>query len=109
MDKSAVRISIVVGICLCAPLLFSKASNAEKVYCKNGEVVKGKVIYRSKNSLWLDHDLGSFGVSLDKIEKICNDDGSLSKFNYETVPVMIQRLIKEKKYSQAAFGRRHFA
>jgi tetratricopeptide (TPR) repeat protein len=82
---------------------FSEASfcYADKIYCKDGKVVYGTILCCTKGSIWVKHPSGSIGVNMDNIEKIENDDGTVSKFDYRFFYEMTQNYISEKKYSDA--------
>lgn len=74
---------------------------ADKVYCKDGRVVYGTILCRTKSSVWVKHDSGAVGVSLDSVEKIENEDGSISLCDYSLFYNIIQDSIAQKKYSDA--------
>jgi len=74
---------------------------AEKIYSKDGKVLYGSIIYRTKESVWLKHSSGAIGVSLDNVDRIENDDGSISKYDYRFLYNIIQDSVAKKKYSDA--------
>jgi Flp pilus assembly protein TadD len=82
--------SLVPGLCY-----------AEKICCKDGKVFYGTIIYRTKESVWIRHSSGAVGVSLDNIDRIENEDGSISKYDYRFLYNMIQDSVAKKKYSDA--------
>ena len=97
MKKFFILLNVLVFIFLIIPPL----CNAEKIYYKDGEIVYGKILYRSKGSVWIKHKLGSIGIDLQSIDRIENDDGSISKYDYESLVNMIQNYIRQKKYNKA--------
>jgi len=74
---------------------------ADKVYCKDGRVVYGTILCRTKGSVWVKHDAGAVGVSLDSIEKIENEDGSVSLYDYSFFYNIVRDSIVQKKYGDA--------
>ena len=74
---------------------------AEKIYCKDGKVLYGSIIYRTKGSVWLKHSSGAIGVNLDNIDRIENEDGSISRYDYRFLYNIIQDSVAKKKYSNA--------
>lgn len=74
---------------------------AEKICCKDGKVFYGTIIYRTKESVWIRHSSGAIGVSLDNIDRIENEDGSISRYDYRFLYNVIQDSVAKKKYSDA--------
>lgn len=74
---------------------------AEKIYCKDGRILCGSIIYRTKESLWLKHSSGAIGVNLDNIDRIENEDGSISRYDYRFLYNIIEDTVAKKKYSEA--------
>ena len=95
MKKSALFFTVFL---LAAPSL----CRAEKIYLSDGAVRNESIAYRDKNSLWIKHPDGVIGINLNRITKIENDDGSLSKYDYDNICKKIQQLVKEEKFSEAA-------
>lgn len=82
---------------------FPPCCGAEKIYYKDGQAVKGEVTSRGKGIIWVKSGDGmSVGVSTKKVKKIENDDGSVSKYDYEALEKTINRCIREAQYAEAA-------
>lgn len=82
---------------------FPPVCGAEKIYYKDGKVVNGTVTSRGKGTIWVEIGKGmSTGISTKKIKKIENDDGSISKYDYETLEKTILQDIKNAQYPEAA-------
>jgi len=88
-------------IALFLSLTASDFCYAEKIYCKDGKVVYGNIIYRTKSSIWVRHASGAVGVSLDNIDRIENDDGSISRYDYKFFYNATQDYVSQKNYSEA--------
>ncbi len=77
------------------------ACNAEKIYYKDGRILNEKITYRNRGVIWYKRSSGLAGINIKDIEKIENDDGFVSKYDYKTISRDIQSSIKEKKYDNA--------
>ena len=97
MHRNLILLNLLVLVFL-ARLSFS---NAETIYCKDAKVVKGKITYRSRHSVWLSNELGSLGIGMQNIDKIENDDGSISKYDLRTLYKKSQDYIEKGEYSEA--------
>ena len=86
---------------LILPVIFTCQSNAEKIYCKNGRILNEKIAYRNKGIVWYGQLSGRVGIDTKNIEKIENDDGSVSKYDYSVMGQKIQSSIKEGRYADA--------
>ena len=75
--------------------------HAETIYCKDGTVVRGKIQYRSMCSVWLKNNIGAFGISLTDVEKIINDDKTISKYDLRSLYKKSLAYIKEGNYAEA--------
>ncbi len=75
---------------------------AEKIYYKDGTTVTGQVIGRDKNSVWVKGSPKDTAINPDRIEKILNDDGSISKYDYGTILRTIENKVKSGNYNEAA-------
>ncbi|MDD4879342.1 MAG: glutamate--tRNA ligase [Candidatus Omnitrophica bacterium] len=75
---------------------------AEKIFYKNGTSATEQVIGRDKNSVWLKDPSGDITINPDRIEKILNDDGSISKYDYGTILKTIEEKVKAGSYGEAA-------
>ena len=64
--------AFAISLFILVPVVF-----AEKVYCKDGKIISGEIAYRTKNSIFLCQNNGSFGVAITNIDKIVNDDGTI--------------------------------
>lgn len=99
MQKIFVLITAFLIFLLALPSL----SNAEKIYYKNGKIIKGIITSRSKGTIWLRRDEGvSTGVTTKDISKIENEDGSISKYDYARLEKMIRECIAKEQYADAA-------
>ncbi|MFA5361650.1 MAG: tetratricopeptide repeat protein [Candidatus Omnitrophota bacterium] len=76
-------------------------SSAETIYCKDGRVARGKIQYHSRRSVWFDYNSDTTGVSFDEIDRIENDDGSISKYDFRTLYKQSQQYIVEGQYAKA--------
>ncbi len=74
---------------------------AETIYYRNGRVFSGQVLYRKGNQVWVKTKLGAMGIPIDSINKIVNEDGTLSKYDYKSLSGAIQDYISKKDYAQA--------
>lgn len=83
-------------------LIACRVSWAEKIYYKDGTTVTEQIVYRGKNSLWVRHPAEDVAINLERIEKIENDDGSISKYDYGAILKMIEDKTKKGKYEEAA-------
>jgi tetratricopeptide (TPR) repeat protein len=98
MRKSGIILAVFAAVSLSGRLL----ARAETIYYKDGKTLKGKILYRDQGSLRVREDSGLTEVKTDKIEKILNDDGSISKYDYKSLNKKIQVLIARKEYKDAA-------
>jgi tetratricopeptide (TPR) repeat protein len=78
------------------------ASCAERIYYKDGRLGEGAILYRSKGTIWIAQPGGAVGIPMYTISRIEDDDGTVSKFDYESVSSLIRRLIEQKLYFRAA-------
>lgn len=83
-------------------LIHPSLCTAEKIYLKDGKIVQGKVTARNRGCVWLKHPVGETGISLKHIDRITNDDGSISKYDYKSLSRSITESIRQKKYAEAA-------
>ncbi|MFH0790425.1 MAG: tetratricopeptide repeat protein [Candidatus Omnitrophota bacterium] len=98
MKKLIISLTVIAGIfwgMICS------SANAERLYYKDGLVKEGKIIYRIKDSIWIQNQTGALGFSREDIERVENDDGSISKYDYESLCGLVQEFIKEEKYKEA--------
>jgi tetratricopeptide (TPR) repeat protein len=97
MKRPFVVLILVVSILFCS---FSYGK-AEKIYRKDGNVIDGTIIYRTKNSIWLRHPSGAVGVNLEDIDRIEDEDGSISRYGYKSIYDIIQNSLGDKEYDRA--------
>jgi tetratricopeptide (TPR) repeat protein len=95
------KLDIALAIFTIIVLAGYRLSQAEVIYYKNGKTLEGKILYRDKGILRIREGLGLTEVGMDKIEKILNDDGSISKYDYKSLHKKIQALIAQKDYNGA--------
>jgi tetratricopeptide (TPR) repeat protein len=93
----ALSILILAGL-----MLASRASRAEKIYYTDGTSAAEQVIGRDKNSVWVKRPSNDIAITLERIEKIQNDDGSVSKYDYGTILKTIEEKVKAGNYNEAA-------
>jgi len=91
-----------ISICI-TPIFFffPHVSRAEKIHCKDGTLLTGKIIHASKEFLWLQDGKGYRGIGLKTVESIENDDGSPSPFDYKSTIRKIQEYFTQKNYLEA--------
>lgn len=79
--------------------------NAEKIYYKNGSPLSGKITSRDINYVWLDINVGknikNIPVNIKDIDRIEDEDGSISKYDYSSLFNKSQEDIEHKRYSHA--------
>jgi tetratricopeptide (TPR) repeat protein len=75
--------------------------NAEKIYCKDGRIVDANIVSLDNSEVQLKHKSGTFGMSLENIEKIENNDGAISKYDFRSLAKEIEEFIRQGKYNEA--------
>jgi len=95
------RVLSAVAI-IAAFLLPRQTLLAEKVYYKNGTEAYEQIIGRDKDSIQVRRAFGDSVVNLERIEKIENDDGSISKYDYNALLKAIEEKVKNGRYDEAA-------
>lgn len=84
-------------------LTVSPRCDAENIYYKNGKIVKAQITSRSKGNIWIGHGEGvSSGIRTKNISRIENDDGSVSRYDYEALEKMVNEAIKKSQHAEAA-------
>lgn len=87
-------------------ILTPSLCDAEKIYCKDGRVVRAEILSRGKRSVWFEQKfggtVGSVGISINDIDRIENDDGSISKYDYKFLYEESRDCIRHKNYKEAA-------
>lgn len=101
MMKNVKKLLTLLSALMVIFLIDPSQCKAEKIYCKDGKIVSGSIIYRSRNSVWIKYGPGSIGVATQSIDRIENEDGSISKYDYESACNLIQNYIKEDNYNKA--------
>ncbi|MFA5149135.1 MAG: tetratricopeptide repeat protein [Candidatus Omnitrophota bacterium] len=96
------RTITVIAAMLACLLAFKPSCEAEKVYYTDGRVADEKIISRSRDTIKLTRTSGEVSVKRDRIDKILNDDGSVSRYDYEGICNAIKDKVKEGKYAEAA-------
>jgi tetratricopeptide (TPR) repeat protein len=94
--------ALVVTVLLAYSFFPAPYCGAEKIYYTDGKVADERVISRSKDTLVLARTDGEASVKRDRIDKILNDDGSVSKYDYEGLCNAIKDAVKAGKYADAA-------
>lgn len=97
-EKLFISLTVTMGIFS----LIAGFSYAERFCYKDGAVKEGEIIYRIKDSIWIKSQTGALGLSRQDISNIKNDDGSISKYDYESLCILILEFIREKRYKEAA-------
>ncbi len=91
----------LIILLICALLIYPAQSFGEKIYRKDGKVLDEKIAYRNRGVVWIKKPAGSIGISITDIDRIENDDGSVSKYDYKALGGKIQASIKGEKYEEA--------
>ncbi len=94
--------SLAVAVLFAYLLLPVADCAAEKIYYTDGRAVDERVVSRNKDTLVLARTDGEAQVKRDRIDRILNDDGSISKYDYEGLCNAIKDNVKEGKYAEAA-------
>jgi hypothetical protein len=57
----------------------------EQIYTKDGEIIEAKVAEKTEDTIWYEVESGDMveyiGLEISKIEKILNDDGTVSEYS----------------------------
>ena len=81
------RNSGLIIILLVIAQLFSGIGPAypETIYTKDGEVIQAKIIEKTEATIWYEAAAGDIveeiGIDIFDVEKILNDDGSISEYS----------------------------
>ncbi len=95
--SKALIVPVVFGL-----LLVCKPASAEKIFYRDGTTASEQVIGRDKNSVWVKGASKDTAINPERIEKIQNDDGSISKYDYGTILRTIEEKVKAGNYNDAA-------
>ncbi|MBU1122695.1 MAG: hypothetical protein ABIH71_06340 [Candidatus Omnitrophota bacterium] len=81
---------LVLGIII-SFLLGTTAIFAETIYTTDGEVIKAKISEKYEDIIWYevsteDDIVEYLGIDIAQVEKILNDDGSVSEYSPMIVP-----------------------
>ena len=87
--------------CIAVILSLPALGAAETIYFKDGKFDRVNILSRRQGTLWVARHNGSVGIPTYSIRRIENDDGTLSKYDYENITALIQLLIREREYEQA--------
>lgn len=90
-----------ISVLLLFVLILARYAHAEKIYCIDGSVIDADVLYLNRGTLWIKSEMGSMGISLDRIERIDNDDGTISKFDFHSLLSKGQALLGQRRYPEA--------
>lgn len=96
------RLFILLSSLLIMLLLNLSICNAEKIYCKDGKVINANILYYRRGSIWVELSSGALGINIKDIDRIENDDGSISKYDYKSLASAVQDVIAGQKYNEAA-------
>ena len=94
------KISILAAIIFIL-LLNSSICKAEKIYYKDGRIIYGDIVYCGSNTVWIRYSYGSIGINTNDIDRIENDDGSISKYDTKSIINIFQTHLKQQQYNQA--------
>lgn len=100
--KKIYRNAVLSAVSMAIFLIIPCHSNAERIYHKDGRISDEKITYRNRGVVWYRQSTGLLGIDIRDIEKIENDDGSVSKYDYKVISRKIQACIKENRYDDAA-------
>ena len=80
------KIGISLGILLYVMAIIGLgAVYAETIYTKDGQEIQVKVIEKTEDTIWYEVTTGDIveeiGIDIDEVEKILNDDESISKYS----------------------------
>jgi tetratricopeptide (TPR) repeat protein len=95
------RLMTFAGLCAVILVVIVSPCSAEKIICRDGTVIEGAIIRLEKGIVWVAWEAGSRGIGTKRIEKILNEDGSLSRYDYKHVLGLIEENIKLQKYDEA--------
>ena len=106
-EKTLARLKVSLSKALVALMVFGlllayRPAAAEKIFYKDGTVATEQVIGRDKNSVWVKGPSKDTAINPDRIEKILNDDGSVSKYDYGMILKTIEAKVKAGKYGEAS-------
>jgi tetratricopeptide (TPR) repeat protein len=101
MSKKDTTCPFFIPVCIIALFAIPAQSSAECIYYANGKTEKVTIVSRLKGSIWVARDNGSIGIPVSSITRIENNDGTVSKYDYETIAVRIQQLVRENNYALA--------
>lgn len=99
MYKSFIAGTIVMIFLLSIP----QKTCAEKIYMKDGRVLKEDINYRNRGVVWIRKSIGSIGINVKDIDRIENNDGSVSKYDYRALGSLVQKSIRDSRYGDAVF------
>lgn len=74
---------------------------AEKIYYKSGAIVNAQARYLKEGVFWISTPSGLVGIALANIAKIENDDGSISKFDFNSLFQQSQICLQQGNFAQA--------
>lgn len=95
------RFFVLLSVLLIALLSNLSLCNAEKIYYKDGETISAKILYRSRGSIWIEVSSGAIGINTQDIDRIENDDGLISKYDYRSLSDAILDFIGQHRYDEA--------
>jgi tetratricopeptide (TPR) repeat protein len=74
---------------------------AQNVHYKDGTTAEVEIVSRTSGTVWVRGGPGLVGIDVEKIDKITNNDGTISKFDVNSLVARIQEAIREQNYLQA--------
>lgn len=95
-----------IVILIAAWLIQPHPAGAERIYLDDDRVIDAQIAVRDKDGVGIRYSAGELEgmlrIDAKNIRKIENDDGTVSKYDYESVIKVIQDYIEQKKYGEAA-------
>ncbi len=79
----ALKVIVFFIICCFVPVMVN--AHAEAIYTKDGETINAKIVSKTPNTIWYETKTssvnGRLGISVDRVSRILNDDGSVSDYS----------------------------
>lgn len=91
----------IAGLLTIISIFCASSCHAEKIFFKDGRIESAEITSRGRNTIWVKMPGGFIGISPASIERIENDDGSMSRYDIENIVRKIQQYIGAKEYGKA--------